>query len=87
MDKVDQHVGEEEEQRKLNNVVEPEWCLVGVIVKFSVSTNIEPETGSCQCCHADHAGHCLFNFQLDLVLQELGMLESALVENEPIRKT
>lgn len=84
VDEIDEHIGEQQEEWELDNVVQPERRLVGVVVQLSVTANVEPEAGCRQRCHADHAGHGLLDFQLDLILEKFRMLESTLVEHEPV---
>lgn len=81
VDEVDQHVGEEQEEWELDEVVQPEGGVIRMVVQFGIAPNIEPEARRGQCGHADHAGKCLLNLHLDLILEEFGVLVSALVEH------
>jgi len=81
---VDAEVGKEKEERELEDVVPHAGPLVGGVIELAVAADFEEEKG----CGADgHEGHRLvglLDLEPDLVLDELGMVDGALVEDEEV---
>lgn len=79
---VDEEVGEDEEERELEEVVPQAGALLGDIVELAVAADLEQEEGR---RHQGHEGHGLVgvdNLEPDLVLEVLGVVHDALVEDE-----
>lgn len=79
---VDEEVGEDEEERELEEVVPQAGALLGDIVELAVAADLEQEQGR---RHHGHEGHGLVgvdNLEPDLVLEVLGVVHDALVEDE-----
>ena len=86
VDEVDEAVGEEEEERELEHVVPHAGPVVERVVQLGVALKLQPEARRCEQRHVRHAGTGLLDLQLDLVLEELGVLERGLVEDEHERE-
>lgn len=86
VDEVHQAVGEEDEQRELEDVVPHARAVLERVVEFGVAVELQPEAGRRQQRHAGHAAHRLPDLHGDLVVEELGVLEGGFVEDEDIRE-
>ena len=73
MDPVDAEVGEEDEDRELEDVVSHERGLRRMIVHLRVATDFADEAHGCEERHERHRAHALFDFKPNLVLEVLGM--------------
>jgi hypothetical protein len=85
VDPVDEEIGEEDEERELQDTVEGEWFLGGSIVEFGVSADFKDEEWGRQEGHWGHGAHGLFDFHGDLVLEEFGVFVGGFVPNEDVR--
>ena len=84
MDPVDAEVGEDEEDGELEEVVPHAGALLGGVVKLAVASNLEAHEGRGAEGHEGHGLVGLDDLEPDLVLDELGMVEGALVEDEEV---
>ena len=85
VDQIDEEVGEEDEDRKLEVVVEVKGRLGRHVVQFGVASHFGCEAGSGQDRHARHGSHCLLDLHPDLVLEIFRMFECVMVENKIVR--
>ena len=86
VDEVDEAVGEDEEERELEHVVPHAGSVVERVVQLGVALHLQPEARRREQGDIRHAGDGLLDLHLDLVLEELGMLEGCLVEDEDVRE-
>lgn len=84
VDQVDEEVGKEEEQRKLEVVVPQARSIFSSVVELRISHNLGQEEGRGADGHDGESLVSLPDFHADLVLQELGVLEGVLVEDEEV---
>lgn len=82
---VDEEIGEEDEDGELEDAVVGERLLGDGIVKLGVASDLEDEKGCSEKGHGRHGGHGLLDFQGDLALEELGVIEGGFVPNEDVR--
>jgi hypothetical protein len=81
---VDAEVGEDEEQRVLENVVPEARAILGGVVKLAVAANLEEEDASRDEGNGRQSVQSRLNLKPDLVLDELGVVQGALVEDEEV---
>ena len=86
MDKVHEHVGESDEEGKLQEVVEWERCFGWGIVELCISMDLGKEEGDREDSHDGHSKVGLADLEPNLVLEELGMGEGGVVEDEKVRE-
>lgn len=84
VNEVDPEIGEREEERELGNRVPGSWAIFRSIVELCIATHFghKEERG-----HDGHDRHSLIglaHLHSNLVLQELGMLEGCLIEDEVV---
>lgn len=84
VNEVDEEVGEEEEERKLEPLVPSSWTLGGGVVELRITLKFRCEADCGEERHQWHGGVGLNHLQLDLVLQELWMCEGCVVEDEVV---
>ena len=77
---VDAEVGKQQEERELEDVVPHAWSLIGGIVELAIAANLEAHERSGAKSHKGHGLVGLNDFEPDLVLDELGVVESAFIE-------
>ena len=82
---VDEEIGEENEDGELEDAVVGEGLLGDGIVELGVASDLEDEEGRSEKGHGGHGGHCLLDFQGDLALEELGVIEGGFIPNEDVR--
>lgn len=85
VDEIDEEVGEEEEDRELEKVVPGPWALSGCVVELGVAAALGDEASRGQNRHDGHGGVGLDHLKTDLVLEELGVCEGSMVEDEVVR--
>ena len=85
VDQVDEAIRECNEERELEEVV-PHWnvCCAGIQQRVALDLSKEEWDGADG--HDGESGVCLGDFLSDLVLEELGVIERSLVEDEDIGK-
>ena len=81
---VDAKVGEADEKRELEVVVEREGCVRGCIVEFSIATDFKKEKGSGTDGHDGHRDHSLSDLEGDLVLEVFRVCDGGVVEDEQV---
>lgn len=84
VDEVDEAVGEEEEERELQQVVPGEGGVGGAVEEFGVAADFGEEEGGGERGHEGHAVDGLGDLHPDLVLEEFGVFEGGLVEDEDV---
>jgi len=88
VDPVDAEVGEDEEEWQLQQVVpsvhSPPCALRNRIVHLGITANFGEEEGHRTYRHDGHGFHRLLNLHPDLVLEELWVFESGLIEDKDI---
>lgn len=84
VDEVDAEIRKEEEERELQIVVICVWLIGEFVIKFGVSAHIKEEERRCEDRNEGHCVDGLFDFHSDLVLEELGVLEGGLIEDEDV---
>ena len=88
VDKVDEEVGEEQEQRDLQKVVPATECPPSIlrerVVHKRVALHLSEEKGNGEEGHDRHSLHCLPDLHPDLVLEKSRVVESGLVEHEKV---
>ena len=82
VDPVDEEVGEADEERELEVVVEGEGCVRRCVVEVSVAADFKEEKGSGEDGHDGHGDHGLSNFEGDLVLEVFGVGDGGVIEDE-----
>lgn len=85
MSPVDAEVGKDEEQRELEVVVPEARALLGGVVELAIAVDLSKEDRS---SNEGHDGECFVgrdHLEADLVLDETGVVESALVKDELVR--
>lgn len=85
MDEVYQEVGEEDEDRKLQIVVERKGSIAESVVEFGVALDFEGEESGSEKRHERHRCVCLLDLLLDLVLEVFRVVKCGFVEYENIR--
>ena len=85
VDPVDEEIGEEDEERELQDAVVREGLIGDGIVELGIASNLQDEERRCQKSHRGHGAHGLLHFHGNLVLEELGMVVSRLVPDEDVR--
>ena len=86
VDPVDAKVREEHEDGELQPVVQREGRLRECVVELTVPAHFRHHQGRGEERHAWHRGHGLLDLHADLVLEEFGVLEGVLVEDEEVGK-
>ena len=81
MNPVDAEVGEDEEKRELENVVEGEGGVRGGVVEFGVAPDFNQEKRAGKDGHDWHGAHRLLHFEPDLIFEVLGVRESGVIED------
>lgn len=84
MDPIDEKVGEENEERKLEDIVQGEWCIGQNIVQLGVSSHFTNKKGDGKDGHDRKGGRSLLYLQRDLVFEIFGVGESGMVEHEEV---
>ena len=84
MDPVDAEIGEDEEDGELEEVVPESRALLGRVVELAVPADFEAHQWSRAERHEGHRLVGLDDLEPDLVLDELWVVQSALVENEVV---
>jgi len=84
VDQVDEEVGEEEEERELQDVVPEPRPVGGRVVELGVAAALGDEADGGQQGHQGHGAVGLDHLELDLVLEELGVREGVVVEDEVV---
>ena len=84
VDPVDAEVGKEEEQRELKNIVPHSGPFGGRVIQLGVATDLESHNRCGAECHERHGLVGLNDLEPDLVLDELGVLQGPLVEDEVV---
>lgn len=82
VDPVDAEVGEDDEERELEECVEGEGGVCGEVVELGVVAHLCDEERRRQRGHDWDRAVRLLLFELDLVAQEFGVLHGVLVEDE-----
>lgn len=82
VNKVDKHIGKEEEEGELGNVVPAAGTLRGLFVHAAVALDLGKEEWRCQERHDGHSGVGLLNLQPDLVFEVLWVLHGLFIKNE-----
>lgn len=83
VDPVDSAIGEHQEYRELRDDV-PHAVFLGVHVQLRVALDFGVEERGGEDGHHGHRHHRLHDFLAHLVLEEFGVLEGVLVENEDV---
>jgi hypothetical protein len=86
VDEVNPKVGKDEEDRELKPIVPRTGTVGAVVVELRVAANLSEEEGNGEDGHDGKSGGGLSNLHADLVLEELGVLEGVLVEDEDVRQ-
>lgn len=86
MNPVDAEVGEDEEDGELGEVVPKSRAFIGRIVELAVSADFEAHQRGCAERHERHGLVGLNDLEPDLVLDELGVVQGTLVEDEDVRE-
>lgn len=84
MNPVDAEVGKDEEEGELEDVVPHSGTIGGGVVELSVAADFEEEERGSDDGHNWHGLVGLDHLEPDLVLEESGVVEGALVEDEDI---
>ena len=84
MDPVDEEVGKDEKEGKLEEVVERKRGLRWRVVEFSVAADFKEEEGCCEYAHDGHGDHGLFHLEPDLIFEVLGVRKGVVIEDEVI---
>lgn len=86
MDPVNTEIGEHEEQRVLEPVVQRERSLMSLVEELAIAANFSDHEWREENRHQGHGFHGLLHFQSDLVAEVLRVLEGLLVEDEEVRQ-
>lgn len=81
---VDAEVAEDDEGGELEEIPPQAGALLGQVIKLAVTTDLEKEDRGVDDGHDGHRRVGLLDLEPDLVLDVLGMVESALVEDEVV---
>lgn len=81
---VDEEVGEKDEDGELEDAVVGEGLLGDGVVELGVAADLEDEEGCSQKSHWGHSRHGLLDFQGNLALQELGVVEGGFIPDEDV---
>lgn len=84
VNEVDEKVGEEEEERELEPLVPCSRTVSGGVVEFGVALELGSKADRSQKRHQWHGGVGLNHLKLDLILQEFGMCEGCVIEDEVV---
>jgi len=84
MDEVDEQIGKDEEQRELEEVVPPAGTFGGGVVELAIPTHLGDQGREGEQGHDGEGLVRLHDLQIDLVLEELGVLQGLLVEDEDV---
>lgn len=79
---VDEEVGEDDEERELQEIVPQAGAVGGDVVELAVAADLEQEERRRQQGDEGHGLVGVDNLEPDLVLEELGVAHDALVEDE-----
>ena len=86
VDPVDEEIGEANEERELEDVVEREGRIRGAIVEFGKSAHFTEKQGRGEDGHYGEGDEGLFDLEPDLVAQVFGVCEGCVVEDEDVGK-
>lgn len=84
MDPIYEEVGEADEKRKLENVVQPEGRIGRRIVQFGVASHLSYKEWNGEDGHNGKSGGCLFDLERDLIPEVFWVGEGSMVENEVV---
>jgi len=84
VDEVDEGVGKEDEEGELQEVVPHAGPGIKGVVELGVAPDLGEEEGDGEDGHAGHAERGLADLHADLVLEELGVFEGGLIEDEDV---
>lgn len=84
MDEVDEEVREEEKRRELREIIPRPRPLGGAVVELGVPAALGDEAGGGQERHDGHGGVGLCHLETDLVLEEFGVREGRVIEEEVV---
>jgi len=85
VDQVDEAICECNKERELEEVV-PHWNICCADIQQRVTPDFSKEERDGADGHDRESGICLGDFLSDLVLEELGVIERSLVEDEDVGK-
>lgn len=84
VDPVDEEIGEHEEERELEYVVQRKRRVANSVVHVSVAADFEEEKGNGGGGHARHGLHCLSDLHAHLVLEVFRVVEVGFVKDEVV---
>lgn len=84
VDPIDEEVCKANEERELEDVVEPERCLSRRIVQFGMALHFADKEGDGEYSHDWERDRGLLDLQADLILKIFGVGEGGMVEDEEI---
>lgn len=84
VDPIDEEVGEHDEERELEEIIQSKRGIGREIIKFRVAAHFTEEKGRCEDGHDRNRYQSLADFEPDLVLQVFRMRESRVVENKDV---
>jgi hypothetical protein len=87
MNPVDEKVGEDDENWKLEVIVPQARAIFGRIVHLGVTSHLGDEEWNGEDSHYRQRPQCLLDLERDLILEVFGMVEGILVKNEHVRKS
>lgn len=82
VDPIDEKIGEQDEERELEIVVQAERGIGRGVIKFGVTAHFAEEKGGREDGHDGKRSQSLLDFEPDLILEVLGMHEGCVVENK-----
>lgn len=84
MNPVDEAVGKENKEGELQPVIPAPRSIRGIVIKLAVTAYFEEEHASREKSHTGHTNVGLLDFEPDLVLKELWVTKSSLIEDEDV---
>ena len=86
VDPVDAEIGEDEEERELQVVVQVEGFVRRGVVEFTVAAHFGEEERDGEDGHDRQSDQSLSDLEADLVLQVFGVREGGVIEDEEVRE-
>jgi len=84
VDPINEAIGEDNEQRKLEKVIPASWPVRRRIIHFGIPADFSEEKGQHTESHSREGTKRLLDFQRNLALEVFRVLECGLIENEVI---
>ncbi len=84
VDPVNEEIGEEDEDWKLQVVIQGERLVGRCIIQFGITAHFTEEDRCGEYGHAGESDHCLAHFEGNLVFEVFGVGGGCMVEDEEI---